>query len=236
MFMLWRLFAIPMMSNVGSRSSVLIPIPHCFNIKELSSAALERSRVQELVQCSKQPLDELKQTLDPLSRHLLNGLAYTVGSALGSEPPTREECLTAFSIPNNVGLTAGARAWSKHSHRSQGETPGIKDLPVERNNKGKMKTNTGWWGTPSGSVSSINDRALALFERVVDKSTWRNLHWLPHQVLVYEARVAEGYGMRWSQDRSVLESGEVVAELLSWTFRGFVEPMIENGHEVGWKH
>ncbi|KAG1728904.1 hypothetical protein EDB19DRAFT_1929690 [Suillus lakei] len=197
------------------RSSFFIPIPHCFNIEELPSAALERSRVQELVRCSNQPLDELKQMLDPLSGHLLNGLAYTVGSALGSEPPTREKCLTAFSIPNKVGLTAGARAWSKHSHRSQGETPGANDLP------GQMKTDTGWWGTPSGSVSSINERALTLFKRVV---------------LVYEARVAEGYGMRWSQDHSVLESGEVVAELPSWTFRGFVEPMIENGHEVGWKH
>ncbi|KAG1727473.1 uncharacterized protein EDB91DRAFT_1163957 [Suillus paluster] len=223
-------------SDVDMRSRFLISIPRCFNIKELPSAALERSRVQELIRHNTQPLDELKQTLDPLSRHLLNGLAYTVGSALGSDPPTREECFTAFGIPNKAGLTAGARAWSKHSHRSQGETPGAKDLPVERNNKGQMKINTGWWGSPSGSVPSINDRALALFERVVDNSTWRNLHWLPHQVLVYEVRVEEGYGMRWSQDRGVLESGEVVAELPPWTFRGFVEPMIENGHEVGWKH
>jgi hypothetical protein len=225
-----------MMPDVVMQSSFLIPIPHCFNMEELPSAALERSRVQELIRCSNLPLAELKQTLDLFSRHLLSGLAYTVGSALGSEPPTREECFTAFSIPNKVGLTAGARAWSKHSHRSQGKTPGADDVQVKRNNKGQIKTDTGWWGTPSGSVSSINERALALFERVVDNATWRNLHWLPHQVLVYEARVAGGYGMRWYQDRSVLESGEVIAELPLWTFRGFVEPMIENGHEVGWKH
>ncbi|KAG0695070.1 hypothetical protein DFH29DRAFT_956854 [Suillus ampliporus] len=224
-----------MISDVDMRPRFLIPIPRCFNIEELPSAALERSRVQELIQCSNHA-DELKQTLDPLSRHLLNGLAYTVGSALGSEPPTREECLAAFSIPNKAGLTAGARAWSKHSHRSQGEILEAKDLPVERNKKGQMKINRGWWGTPSGSVSSINERALALFERVVDNSTWRNLHWLPHQVLVYEVRVAEGYGMRWFQDRSVLERGDVVSKLPPWTFRGFVEPMMENGHEVGWKH
>ncbi|KAG2363228.1 hypothetical protein BDR07DRAFT_1404945 [Suillus spraguei] len=221
------------MPDVDIGSNFFIPIPRCFNIEELPSAALERSRVQELIQSH----PELKQTLDPLSKHLLSGLAYTVGSALGSEPPTREKCLIAFSIPNKVGLTAGARAWSKHSHRSQGKTPEAKDLPVKRNNKGQIKADTGWWGTPSGSVSSINERALILFERVVDNSTWRNLHWLPHQVLVYEVRVAEGYGMRWSQDCSILQSGgEIVAELPSWTFRGFVEPMIENGHEVGWKH
>jgi hypothetical protein len=23
---------------------------------------------------------------------------------------------------------------------------------------------------------------------------------------------------------------------MPWVFRGFVEPMIENGHELGWKH
>lgn len=42
-----------------------------------------------------------------------------------------------------------------------------------------------------------------------------------------------GYGARWlailsdsgsKNDRPVLK------------FRGFVEPMMENGHEVGWKH
>ncbi|OJA19201.1 hypothetical protein AZE42_09854 [Rhizopogon vesiculosus] len=217
------------------RSGFSTSNPHCFNMQEPPLAAAERSRVQELVLRSDQSVDELKETLDPLSRHLLNGLAYTIGSALGSEPPTREECLIAFSIPNRVGLMAGARAWSKHSHRSRVETPGVGDLPVDRNREGQMKINIGWWGTPYGSVSSINGRALALFERVVVKSTWRNIHWLPHQVLVYEVRVEEGYGMRWSQDRSVLESGEGT-ELLPWSFRGFVEPMMENGHEIGWKH
>lgn len=92
-------------------------------------------------------------------------------------------------------------------------------------------------------------------------------------------RVPEGYGMRWSQDRSSLAlppkeadltastplpmsetgyEGEVLLILSSfllllitgtepdpdqlkkfsspWIFRGFVEPMMENGHEVGWRH
>jgi hypothetical protein len=217
-------------------SGLSIPNPHCSNMQELPLAALERSRVQELVLRSARSVDDLRQMLDPLSRHLLNGLAYTIGSALGSEPPTREECLIAFSIPNRVGLMTGARAWSKHSHRSRGETLQVENMAIERNRKAQLKINMGWWGTPYGSVSSINERALVIFKRVVDNSTWRNLHWLPHQVLVYEVRVEEGYGMRWSQDRSVLESGEVTPEILPWTFRGFLEPMMENGHEVGWKH
>ncbi|KAI9567959.1 hypothetical protein HD554DRAFT_2105198, partial [Boletus coccyginus] len=58
--------------------------------------------------------------------------------------------------------------------------------------------------TAQGPVASISERALALFDKVMDNATWRNLHWLPHQVLVYEVRVEEGYGIRWSQDRSQL--------------------------------
>jgi hypothetical protein len=88
----------------------------------------------------------------------------------------------------------------------------------------------------------------------VDGATWRNLHWLPHRVLVYEARVREGYGMRWAQDRSRVPdaavgpdadaadhadaAGDTGDETAAppWIFRGFVEPMMENGHEVGWRH
>lgn len=185
-----------------------IRIPRCHNMQELPTAAAERARVQEL-------LANAEMQASPLTKHLLYGLAYTVGSALGSDPPTREECLAAFTAPaTNSGLTAGAKAWSKHAHRS-GE-------------------GMGWWGgQPKGPVASINERALVLFDRVMDNATWRNLHWLPHQVLVYEVRVEEGYGMRWSQDRSREESGVVD---MPWIFRGFVEPMMEDGHQVGWRH
>ena len=89
-------------------------------------------------------------------------------------------------------------------------------------------------GHSSGAVASINERALVLFWRVTNGATWRNLHWLPHQVLVYEVRVPEGYGMRWSQDRS--DAVEDVGNERPWVFRGFVEPMMENGHESGWRH
>lgn len=109
------------------------------------------------------------------------------------------------------------------------------------------------------------------------------------QVLAYEIRVPEGYGMRWAQDRANFkqrtqpyaegalealiqniidtlrseaksEHGECQATIFSepeallpspeassigpvtptvivpWIFRGFVEPMMEGGHEVGWRH
>ncbi|KAF8550038.1 hypothetical protein OG21DRAFT_518617 [Imleria badia] len=192
-----------------------IPVPRCHNMYELATAATERARLQAILSQGDQPALEAECQTRPLCKHLLHGLAYTVGSALGSDPPTRQECLSAFTASSTKnGLMAGAKAWSKHAHRSGDDEAG------------------GWWGgQPKGPVASINDRALALFDKVVDNATWRNLHWLPHQVLVYETRVEEGYGMRWSQDRSQVEFVDSL-----WMFRGFVEPMMENGHEVGWKH
>jgi hypothetical protein len=212
------------MSLISSNTPARIPIPRCHNMHELPTAATERTRVQDMLSQGDQlALAELQTS--PFFKHLLHGLAYTVGSALGSDPPTRQECLSAFTASaTNTGLMAGAKAWSKHAHRS-----------------GDADSGVGWWGgQPKGPVASINECALVLFNKVVDGATWRNLHWLPHQVLVYEVRVEEGYGMRWSQDRGELVVGEgdggSVDTSMPWMFRGFVEPMMEDGHDVGWRH
>lgn len=195
--------------------------PRCHGMEELPIAVSERARVFELLQSG--AIDE-PSLRSPLSVHLSHGLAYTVGSALGATPPSVETCLAAFLVPNKAGLTAGARAWSKHSHRSLPQDEGEDD-------RGRREASAGWWGSPAGPVGVINEKALGLFHKVMDNATWRNLHWLPQRVLVYEVRVLEGYGMRWSQDQS--DNGE---EEKPWSFRGFVEPMMENGHEVGWRH
>ncbi|KAF8154732.1 hypothetical protein B0H34DRAFT_642847, partial [Crassisporium funariophilum] len=206
--------------------------PHCLGLEELPNAVHERSRVSEilnqrrLIQCE----------LSLLFTHLAHGLALTTGSALGSSPPSTPECLTAFLLPNTAGLTAGARAWSKHSHRSlppPSTDPSSTSAAAE---KAKRKLSAGWWGITSGSVTAINEKALALFWKVMRTATWRNLHWLPHQVLVYEVRVQEGYGMRWSQDRSEKEGDGERKEERAWIFRGFLEPTMENGHELKWRH
>jgi hypothetical protein len=227
----------------------LIKHPVCHGMEELPTAKNLRNRVARYVQRSQaegaselevqdglsssmaDEADSDEDRLDPSSpifEHLKQGLALTVGSALGSKPPSVDECLAAFQVPNKALLTAGARAWSKHAHRSQPDISS--DGEDEGAEKKRRKQSDGWWGTPSGPVARINERAVALFWKVMDAATWRNLHWLPRQVLVYEARVEEGYGMRWSQDQG---KDGVEAQ---WTFRGFVEPMMENGHELGWRH
>jgi hypothetical protein len=245
-----------------SRTDILANLsetPQCYGLVELPSAVAEREKLkaelmsvgsqsnifENAVVKSESDLSVILST--PLGIHLAYGLAYTVGSALGSIPPSVHVCLTAFTLPNKVHLTAGARAWSKHAHRSIVDdidiptpSPVPEPCPDEGTGKKKKKKEppTGWWGNPSGPVQKVNENALALFWKIFDASTWRNLHWLPHSVLVYEVRIAEGYGMRWSQDQSTKDSLETEAsvEMPPWIFRGFVEPMMENGHEVGWRH
>lgn len=208
----------------SSASSTSITIPHCHGMVEHSQAGPERARLSA----------GTYEANDPLSVHILHGLAYTVGSALGSTPPSNETCLAAFIAPNKVGLTAGARAWSKHFHRSQTEETPDSEVGQRMTQKPAEAGNTGWWGTPSGPVVVINEKALKLFRKVMDNASWRNLHWLPHQVLIYEVRVPDGYGMRWSQDQS--DEAQTTVEVKDWVFRGFLEPQMKNGHEVGWRH
>ncbi|KAF5340383.1 hypothetical protein D9611_007857 [Ephemerocybe angulata] len=246
--------------------------PICHSMQEIPGATAQRAYVLRHLKSAQSPysdhiphndLDESRSSkpnaplegelevdpASPLFHHLSQGLALTVGSALGSTSPSTSECLDAFLVPNKVGLTAGARAWSKHAHRSQPTSPSptapsegaadsSPDLKDTRNQEKTARAKSdGWWGRPSGPVQGINERALKLFWKIAEGATWRNLHWLPHQVLVYEVRVEDGYGMRWSQDQSATRLDEEGDDSVRpWIFRGFVEPMMENGHEVGWRH
>lgn len=198
-----------------------IPTPRCDNLVETFEAIVERNNLNTfLLEHPNANDDDAIQT--PLAKYLRSGLACTVGSALEEIPPSEEECLNAFLVPNRTGLTAGARAWSKHAHRS-----GI--------SHGGVTSELSWWGQPKGPLNVINEKAVALFWKIMSSVTWRNLHWLPHQILVYEVRVIEGYGMRWSKDMSQMCDSDI-GESRPWSFRGYVEPMMENGHEVGWRH
>ncbi|KAJ3930786.1 MAG: hypothetical protein NXY57DRAFT_280268 [Lentinula lateritia] len=285
--------------------SNLAAIPDCIGLEEQPSASIEREKLQTVLTTQSSStteidgiqLDDTRILLalsTPLGLHIAHGLAYTIGSALGCVPPSVEECLVAFTTTNRVNLTAGARAWSKHAHRSfvESDSQALQSSQSDAGNRNaiteqqqkipkqrKPPPPMGWWGTPSGPVATINENALRLFWNIIGNASWRNLHWLPHSVLVYEVRVKMGYGMRWSQDRSQLDQGmqsrPPVVQIIDtlrrsddgsdeevaggranvmnmndkgdaddglgtdhppWIFRGFVEPMMENGHEKGWRH
>jgi hypothetical protein len=130
--------------NIDLQPSILpseMAVPTCFNMFEVTAASGLRA------QFLRSP-----SSVDPkLAYHFRQGLAYTTGAALGETAPSRSDCRGAFTAPNRVGLTAGGRAWQKHAHRS-GED-GKKGL-------------AGWWGRAHGSVATINEKSLELFEKV----------------------------------------------------------------------
>ncbi|XP_071965940.1 uncharacterized protein [Antedon mediterranea] len=79
-----------------------------------------------------------------------------------------------------------------------------------------------WWGKSTGSEGAKNDHANAIMNCILDQASWINIHCLPHSVVTLEIRCLEGYGARWTADGT--------------SFRGFLEPQMEDGHSVGWKH
>lgn len=79
-----------------------------------------------------------------------------------------------------------------------------------------------WWGICTGTEVDKNNHALQLMTKIMDNAVWINIHWLPHDVYIIEMRQDQGYGMRWSADGQ--------------SFRGFLEPQMVGGHDVGWRH
>ncbi|GAQ82654.1 RNA-binding ASCH domain protein [Klebsormidium nitens] len=144
----------------------------------------------------------LLQELGPRPLFLLLRMRRTAGSIDDLLAPSRATMLAAFDALNDPKnrLTVGARALTKHAHRCSHN----------------------WWGVPTGSEQAKNEHARAVVLRILDGAVWQNAHLLPHDVAVFEARVAEGYGARWSADGT--------------QFRGFLEPQMEGGHQRGWRH
>ncbi len=132
----------------------------------------------------------------------------TAGTREGRLPPSRGQLLRFFRAAHAkkgkaVALTVGGRALTKHAQRCS----------------------QAWWGEASGPAAVINARAECAIRRILNEAVWLNIHILPPNLPVFEARVAEGYGARWTQE----DGGE-------WTFRGYLEPPNPEGHEKGWKH
>ena len=107
------------------------------------------------------------------------------------------------------------RALSKHSHSS-----------IE-----------GFWGSRVGSESTKNNLALNILYKLLNNCIWINIHQMSgihDKEFIVELRVKEGYGARWICQLQDNNQGHL--DELDIKFRGFVEPMMANGHEIGWKH
>nr|XP_019703481.1 uncharacterized protein LOC105038613 isoform X1 [Elaeis guineensis] len=135
----------------------------------------------------------------------LLGMTHTVGTVPDALPPPRSFLISSSMNPHrpNVkgcSLTDAARALAKHVNRSS----------------------DGWWGDFNGSDSKKNMRALEVINRLLINCCWMNVHLIQPYDCVFEIRVREGYGARWSKYGS--------------KFIGFLEPYTEEGFAKGWKH
>ncbi|KAK4370708.1 hypothetical protein RND71_010183 [Anisodus tanguticus] len=117
----------------------------------------------------------------------LLGFVCTVGTVSEALPPPASTLISSFLLPHNPNakgctLTDGARALSKHINRSS-----------DRH-----------WGSFSGSDSDKNKVALDVISDLITRCCWMNVHIVPPHGVVFEIRVADGYGARWSKDGSKL--------------------------------
>lgn len=75
-------------------------------------------------------------------------------------------------------MTDGARALAKHVNRSSAK----------------------YWGSLIGNDSDKNKIAMNVISHLISHCCWLNVHILPPHEAVFEIRVADGYGARWSKD------------------------------------
>ncbi|XP_050212493.1 uncharacterized protein LOC126664244 isoform X6 [Mercurialis annua] len=130
-------------------------------------------------------------------KEMSNGVLAICVSKVPSQPYL---FLASILSVNGSTLTQGARALAKHSERSSSK----------------------YWGVVDGNDSTKNMLALNVINGLIASCCWSNVHIAPQHGTVFEIRVADGYGARWSQDGS--------------KFIGFLEPYMEDGFAKGYKH
>uniref|UniRef100_A0A3N7F7W0 ASCH domain-containing protein n=1 Tax=Populus trichocarpa TaxID=3694 RepID=A0A3N7F7W0_POPTR len=130
-------------------------------------------------------------------KEMSNGVLAICVSKLAAQPYLS---LASILFIKGSALTHGARALAKHAERSRDR----------------------YWGILGGSDSTKNRLAMNVISRIIASCCWSNIHVVPQHGAVFEIRVADGYGARWSKDGT--------------KFIGFLEPYIEDGHSRGWKH
>ena len=91
--------------------------------------------------------------------------------------------------------------------------------------KHSVRDSSLFWGKCEGKVDYINEHAKYMINLLIRTSVWHNVFILPQNLRAFEIRNISGYGARWEYQ----ENGII-------TFRGFVEPPMEDGHLKKWRH
>ena len=140
-----------------------------------------------LADLSKAKLEELVLALGPRGFLTCLGVRETVGSVSDFSLPPYSLLESLFNYMHTSEeerihprshsiLTVGARALTKHAHRSS----------------------EGFWGTVTGPEARKNEIAGELLSRLATNCVWINMHQLPGNEPVLEIRTREGYGARWA--------------------------------------
>ncbi|KAH7572842.1 hypothetical protein JRO89_XS03G0023100 [Xanthoceras sorbifolium] len=162
----------------------------------------------------------------------LLGLAHTAGTISNALPPPRSSLLSSFMFPfkpnvKSSTLTHGARALAKHANRSNYKYWGILNGSV-RNGVlfgvyilvwdfilrmlmyvlEKLKGYEVVLNHPLSNIvySDKNRLAMDVIGRLIAHCCWLNVHIVPPHGIVFEIRVAGGYGARWSKDGTKAEA------------------------------
>lgn len=110
-------------------------------------------------------------------------------------------------------------AFNQH-HKGQAMTVGARALT-----KHAIRDSSKFWGDTKGTTEQVNNSAIRCLNHIIENCVWNNVIFLTSGVRAYEIRCNPGYGARWEyRTEDDIE------------FRGFLEPLIEDGHAKRWRH
>lgn len=176
--------------------------------KELDSLSSLTSLINDFTSAPTKPLGEsLLLSLGVRGLLACLGIRKTHGSVETFLPPTLKLLQESFSEMHIKEEVKGAKL-----------SVGARALT-----KHAHRCSDGFWGQTTGSESTKNSQAIEVLGKFMRDCIWINIHCLPGETPVLELRVNEGYGARWLLNKAPV-------------FRGFLEPMMERGHERRWRH
>eukprot|EP00978_Attheya_sp_CCMP212_P032406 scaffold126363_cov52-Attheya_sp.AAC.1 len=150
----------------------------------------------------------------------LLGLRTTVGTGRFMLPPSVTELEEAARISHRPDsapphATVAARARTKHAHRGGSQSI---------------------FGTIRGGRVEQNQVTERIVSSLLRDAIWVNIHAFGGTgAPALEVRIASGYGARWSAEW-IQNNPDDPFLPINVTFRGFLEPQMENGHEKKWRH
>jgi hypothetical protein len=178
-------------------------------VSKLNSFSVQ---VTAVVSCLDDPqclalLERLMMLFGPRGVLTCLGVRHTPGSVDKYCLPTRAALERAFG-----------QSYTKEESKGSSLTVGARALA-----KHYHRSSEGFWGKLRGTEEIRNQQAVSIMNRLLNECVWVNLHCLPKDEAIVEIRVRDGYGARWYVQKQQ-------------SFRGFVEPMMEGGHDKRWRH